>query len=964
MSTERWQRLERIFVDARQLPVDARAVFVARAAEADHTLRRDVLRLLAADAAVGDFLAQPALDRLAASVAAEGWGLHPGEKVGAYTVLGRLGAGGAGEVWRARDERLGRDVAIKVLLPHCSSDADRLRRFADEARTTGALNHSNILTVHDVGEHYGIPFLVSECLEGHSLRHLVDRGPLPEEQAVTITLGIARGLAAAHACGIVHRDLKPENVFIRSDGGVKILDFGLAKLQSALEGAPDEANQTLSGVIVGTAGYMAPEQVKSEPVDARADLFALGVILYEMLCGRHPFRRASTFETLHGVLTIDPPDISAVNEHVSAPLARLVTRLLAKTPDARFQSALDLVWALEQVASGLTFRAAGTIPRVTTPWWRSRMSPWITASALTTAVLVGGWLLRPQPVGEPGAVTLTQFTVPLPPGVSLGSAPAVSPDGQRIAFAGRDATARRLFIRALASREAVAIPGTEGAARPFWSADGRSLGFFARGQLKKLTWPGGAPVAIAAAPQPYGGTWSPSGDILFAPDVILTGLGRVSAAGGPVAPATLLESTLGDTSHWWPVFLSDGIHFLYHVRSTRDDRLGIYLGRLDQPASSPGSPLLRSPSDVVYVPLPGTPDGVLLYVVEGRIEARHFDTSRLTVAADAKALGLLAGGPTLSEPVMLSASRDVLAFASGSVPSGQRLEAIDRRGERLRLWETPGALNWPRLSPDGRRLALQRVDGLRNNPDIWVEDLDRDTSVRITTAPVPDIQPVWSPDGRQLAYVSGHLPGRFGNRMLSIAAADGTGVLQTFPCPTEYCEPTDWSRDGRLLVNARDANGWDIWAVWVNEGGRGEALLAETFSERDGRFSPNGDWIVYASDESGRSEVSARSLSVPSTRIVLSSRGGDQPVWRRDGAEVFFVEPDGNLQSVAIEWTSEGAPTFELPKQVNIPPVGFGHWSTQYDVSADGVRIYRLRDNEDQAPREIHVVAGWRALLD
>jgi Tol biopolymer transport system component len=966
VSSERWQRLERIFAEARALAVDARAPFVDRAAEADDALRRDALRLLAADAETDDFLAQPALNRLAESVASEGWGLRPGERIGAYTILRKLGAGGAGEVWRARDERLGRDVAIKVLLPHFSNDADRLRRFADEARTTGALNHSNILTVHDVGEHNRSPFLVSEYLEGHNLRHYVDTGPVPPDQAVTITLGIARGLAAAHACGIVHRDLKPENVFIRSDGGVKILDFGLAKLQSALEDARGEPSHTLTGVIVGTAGYMAPEQVKSDAVDARADLFALGVMLYEMLSGQHPFRRSSTFETLHAVLTVDPPDVSGATEHVSEPLARIVMRLLAKAPGARFQSAVDLVWALQQLATGATIRASNTAPRVaSTSWWRSRMAVWIAAPALTAGVVLGGWQLLPRPLEEARAMTLTQFTVPLPTGVSLGSAPAVSPDGRLIAFAGRDATGNRLFVRALASREAVMVPGTEGATRPFWSADGSSIGFFAQGQLKKITWPGGAPVAIAAAPQPYGGTWSPSGVILFAPDVIQTGLSRVPAAGGPVEPATLLDATLGDTSHWWPVVLSDGIHFLYHLRSTQSDRLGVYVGRLDQPASSPGSPLLRSHSDVVYVPLPDTRNSVLLYVVDGRIEARYFDASRLAVAADAKTLGLPAGGTTVYERAMLSASRDVLAFAETSVPSGERLEAVDRGGNRLRLWATPAALNWPRLSPDGRRLALQRVDGLFNNPDIWVEDLERDTRVRITTDPAPDIQPVWSPDGRQLAYVSGHLPGRAGNRMLSIAAADGTGVLQTLPCPAEYCEPTDWSRDGRqLLVNTRDANGWNIWTVPLDEGGRAQSLLSETFGERDARFSPNGQWIVYTSGESGRSEVSVRSLSIPSNRIVLSSNGGDQPVWRRDGAEILFVEPDGQLQSVRVQWTREGTPTFGLPAQLKVPPVGFGHWGTQYDVSADGVQLYGLRGNDDPAPDEIHVVVGWRALLD
>jgi serine/threonine protein kinase/Tol biopolymer transport system component len=966
MSTERWQSLERIFAEARRLPAEARAAFVASLDHTDDALRREVLRLLAADAATDDFLAQPAFHRLAESIASEGWSLHAGQRLGPYTVLHRLGAGGAGEVWRAKDERLGRDVAIKVLLPHSSNDADRVRRFSDEARTASALNHPNILTIHDVGEHDGTPFVVSECLEGHSLRHRIDAGPVPADEAVAIALAIARGLGAAHACGIVHRDLKPENVFLRSDGGVKILDFGLAKLQSGLEGMRGEATHTLSGVILGTAAYMAPEQIKNELVDARADLFAVGVMLYEMLGASHPFRRASTFETLHALLTIDPPDVATAGSEVPRHLARIVMRLLKKAPEARFQSAIDLVWALEQLASGETVRPSEAAPLgASTPWWQSRAVGWIAASALTAGVLFGVWQLRSASPRVVNRMPMTQFTMSLPAGVSLASAPAVSPGGRHIAFSGSDGTSNRLFVRALESQEAVIIPGTEGATRPFWSADGTSIGFFAQGQLKTIAWPRGAPVAIAAAPQPYGGTWNASGTILFAPDIILTGVSRVPAAGGVAEPSTLVYCALGDTSHWWPVFLSDGLHFLYHVRSTQDDRLGVYLGRLDRPGSPAGSLLLRSNSDVVYVPLPGTADGVLLYVVDGRIEARRFDSARGTVAADAQTLGLSAAGSTLYDPVMLSASPDVLAFAESSMPSGDRLEAMGRDGERIRLWETPEALNWPRLSPDARRLAFQRVDGLRNNPDIWVEDLERHARTRITTTPISDIQPVWSPDGRQLAYVSGALPGRPGRRVLSIAAADGTGVRRTFPCPADYCEPTDWSADGRaLLVNGRNAKGWDVWTVSPDGVGPNQQLLGEAFSERDARFSPNGQWIVYASGESGRSEVSVRSLSSPSTRIVLSAKGGDQPVWRRDGGEVLFVQPDGHLQSVRVQWSRTGIPTFSLATQLAVRPIGFGHWGTQYDISADGARIYGLRGNEDPAPNDIHVVIGWRALLD
>ena len=374
-------------------------------------------------------MAKPALDQLAQSVASDGWSLHPGERIGAYTILRLLGAGGTGEVWRARDERLRRDVAIKILLPHFASDPERLRRFADEARTASALNHSNILTVYDIGEHRGIPFLVSECLEGQSLRQRIDAGPVPTDEAVTVTLGVARGLAAAHAGGIVHRDLKPENIFIRSDGGVKILDFGLAKLQSALNGLSSEPSHTMTGVIVGTAGYMAPEQVKSEHVDARADLFALGVMLYEMLAGRHPFRRASTFETLHAVLTVDPPDLLTANEHVAVPLARIVMGLLKKPPEARFQSAIDLLWALEPIVAGSSNLASRSVQlSESRAAWRRWMWPAVTAVLLLTAgSFAWRWWRAPQQSEQLRAVPLTTL-----PGVERH--PSFSPDGNYIAF--------------------------------------------------------------------------------------------------------------------------------------------------------------------------------------------------------------------------------------------------------------------------------------------------------------------------------------------------------------------------------------------------------------------------------------------------------------------------------------------------------------------------------------------------
>jgi hypothetical protein len=530
---------------------------------------------------------------------------------------------------------------------------------------------------------------------------------------------------------------------------------------------------------------------------------------------------------------------------------------------------------------------------------------------------------------------------------------------------GKDTTSRRLYVRDRESPDdVVAVPGTEDASHPFWSPDSTSLGFFARRRLMKVVWQGGAPVALAGqALFPFGGSWSRSGTIVFAPDVIMAGLRRVSAAAQAAEEATTLNLAVGDTSHAWPVFLPDGGRFLYFVRSAEDARRGMYVGSLDRSADRTDPLLFQTDSNAVYVPLPGSPDGVLLSVVDGRVEARRFDSTTLKLAGDARRIaGVPAAGTTSTQPAMLSASADMLVSAASTVPYGDRLEVVDRSGTRLRVWGEAEAQNWPRLSPDGQLLARQRVDPLRNTPDVWVDDLVRGSTLRVTKAIEPDIRPVWSPDGRSLAYVSGNLPFRPGKRTLTIAAADGTGVTRAFPCPGEYCEPTDWTGQG-LLVNVLVGQSRDVWIVPTAEGAAAQPLLAEAFVERDARMSRDGQWIAYVSEESGRPEVSVRRLVGSPQRIVVSSEGGDQPVWRRDSSELFFIDPQGQLRSVAVRRTRDGRPRFGLPTKLDIPPIGRGHWGTPYDVSPDGNRIYLLRRNDDPLAREIHVVIGWRALL-
>jgi Tol biopolymer transport system component len=960
-----WQELDRIFAVAREMPAADQAEFIARSCGADAALRAEAESLLSASNATGDFMAQPAIDRLAEVLAGDGLHLQPGLRIGAYTIVRQLGFGGAGEVWRAKDERLGRDVAIKVLLPHLSTDTEKLRRFAEEARAAGTLNHPNILTVHDVGEHDGTPYLVSECLEGRSLRERLKAGPMSVSEATVAALGVAQGLSAAHERGIIHRDLKPENTFLKSDGVVKLLDFGLAKLKLPTPDARADADDTALSMVAGTAAYMAPEQARGEPADPRSDLFALGVMMYEMLAGQHPFRGASVFETLHAILTRDPADLLDVNDRVPPALARIVMRLLQKSPDARFQSARDLAWSLAQATDGSTRPGADRTGAQAPSATRQSRWLWIAAPmAVAAAVGIGWWFANQSPRTIP-AGELTRFTWALPTGLTLSSAPVVAPDGRRIAYAAEDSTGERLFVRALESLDAQAIAGTDDASEPFWSPDGRSLAFFSRGKLRKVTLPNGAPTPVADAHVGRGGTWTSSGTIVFAPDVILSGLIRVPAEGGMPEPATLLDASRGETSHWWPVALPDGIHFLYYVRSIDADHRGIYIGRVDRPAASAGKRLFYSESGTAYLPRAGSNEAELVYLANGRVEVRRFDNASLVAAASPRTIDFLPSEFTLRGSVMVSASDGVMAFTDTVVQSGNRLASLTLDGKAPRNWEALDAHNWPRVSPDGRLIARTHIDDTRSQPDVWVEDLERGTVYPVLKSQEPDMSPVWSPDGRQLAFVTGHLPNRSGDLTLNIAAADGTGIVRSLECPGDYCEPTDWSADGStLLLSVLESGNANVWTISTETGGVARPLLAAEYKEREARYSPDGRWVAYVSEEAGRPEVLVHTVAGPARRFTVSGEGGSQPVWRRDGKMLYFADLQGNLRSVAVRWSENGDPVFGLPTRPDLPRVGFGHWGTQYDISPDGSRIYFMQPTEEPSPREIQVAINWRALLD
>jgi serine/threonine protein kinase len=957
-----WERIRALFHATIEQPAEARVAFLSSASDGDEDIRREVESLLAAHGASDGFLESPAVDLDADRVAARSQ-LEAGDRFGNFEVIGSLGAGGMGEVYRARDAQLRREVAIKLLPRALADDPRRLTRFERESRILAALNHPHIATIHSIEHADGLHALVMELVEGPTLADRLRHGGLEWRDALVLARELAGALEAAHDKGVVHRDLKPANIKFSSSGSLKLLDFGLAKELADHDAAvapsarqPADALKTTDGLILGTCAYMSPEQARGLPVDKRTDVWAFGCLLFEMLAGRRAFAGETVSETMTAVLEREP-DWSGLPENTPQTVRRLLRRCLEKDPHHRLH---DIADARIEIDDALA--AKDHVPQPSTG---SRVRKWVVKLASIVALSAGcvalGWWLRNPVVNEVSVPPVMRSTWTLPAGLGLDSSPAVSPDGKHVAFtAFGGGTSRRLFVRPFSSLEAKAIPGTEGAKHPFWSPDGRSVGYFASGKLMKVAIEGGAPVEICAAMDGRGGAWSNTGVIVFSSHLIGFGLSRVPAQGGKAEPATLLDAAQGENSHRWPVFLPDGIHFLYFVRSLRAERRGVYVGRVDRAATAPGAPLFRSESDALYAPLDHAGRGVLLSPANGRLEVRRFDAGQQRLVGDPSTIDLPVSGSTPYHPSMFSVSDDALAYVSSPIPYGQRLAAIERNGEHLKLWEERASINWPRLSPDGRRLVYQRVEAMAGSLDLWVEDLERGSRLRITKDGAGGGLPVWSPDGRQIAYLTGPI----GKGAIVIAAADGTSVSSTIPCPAERCVPTDWSPDGRsLLANVYGSAGVDVWRLSIGSDATSGPLLAESYVERDGRLSPDARLVAYVSEQTGRPEVSVHTVDGPLARDVLSVGGGDQPVWSRDGRELFFVDPEGSLRSVTVSRAPDGRPVFGRAVQLDVPRIGSGHWGTQYDVSPDGRRIHFLDRHIDAPPSQISIVLGWRALL-
>lgn len=958
MITDRWRRIESLCHAALARPTEHRAAYLAEACRDDEALRKEVESLVAEGDAAGSFLELTVI----------GGAVSPSlvdRRLGPYHIEAPIGAGGMGEVYHAKDTRLDRTVAIKVLPRPWTADPDRRARFEREARAVAALKHPNICTIYDVGHDDGIDFLVMELVEGESLAARLSRGPLPCEEAVARAIEIASALDEAHRQGIIHRDLKPGNVMLTRSGSgttrsaqAKLLDFGLARIISsdmtAELSSGSDAPMTEGSGLFGTVEYMAPEQIQGAPTDARTDLFAFGALLYEMLTGRMAFGRATKAESLAAVLRDHPDQTVLERSGAASSVIRIVRRCLEKDPADRFQTARDLAFALENAASpyepethreeDATIAGARRIPL--------RHAIYV-VSAMTALATMAVWMLGARAVVPPARDT-TQFTWSLPQGMTLGSEPIVSPDGRRVAFVGVRQADSRLFVRDLATLEVSPLPGTTGAKQPFWSPDGNAVAFFANGRLMKMALDGGEPVDLAAAPDARGGSWSRSGVMVFQPFFRDRGLARVSANGGEVQAATLLDVTTNDTTHKWPVFLPDGDHFVYLVLSVDESRRGIYMGSLSQGPSSPTIRLFPTVSSVSYVVPEGHDTGFLLSVAGGRIQARRFDGDRGTLTGDPRTMGIAAAETSVHYAAMMGVSPRLLAFADTVVPAGFQFASVGVDGKQLTLRPEREIAGPPRLAPDGVRVTRSVLDPLTGDADIWVDDLMRDTRVRISTSRDLDLAPVWSPDGRRLAYRSGS----WGKSNLSIASADGTGVLKVLRCPGEPCLPTDWSSDGFILVNARE----DVWKIQSGEEGAAQPLLDAASVQRDARISPDGRRVCYVSLESGRPEVYIQDLRGAPHRVVVS-RGGDQPVWSRSGRELFYVNLANGLHRVAVRFDRDDRFIVEGPVRLPIPPFARGHLGTSYDVSPDAGRVYFPHPGAPSKPRDLGFALDWAARL-
>jgi Tol biopolymer transport system component len=877
-----------------------------------------------------------------------------------------------GVVYKAEDMKLDRPVALKFLPPHLAASEQDKVRFIQEAKAASAINHPNICTIHDIQENEDQLFIVMEYVEGQTLTE--KKQNLSQKQAIEIGTQIADGLAAAHEKGIVHRDIKPENIMVRKDGIVQIMDFGLAKLAGV-------SRLTKEGSTVGTAGYMSPEQVQGQEVDHRTDIFSLGVLLYEMFGGELPFKGVHETAMAYEIVNVDAPPLSSLRQEIDPQLDAIVLECLAKEPDERYQSAREVSKELKRFKRESSRQRVSRVsqarqpvrsaampaapaepvreapePAAERPSARSRGTYlWMGVAGILFLALVG------LAIAYFGASPLEQKTLRAallaPEGshynTEVGGHLAISPDGKTLAFVGVDSTGvQRLWVRRLEHLLATPLTGTEGAYYPFWSPDSRSIGFFADGKLRRINVAGGPPLTVCDAGSGRGGTWNEENTILFAP-TNADGIHRVPAGGGDPVLVTTLDSLRNEQNHRWPHFLPDGNHYLY-VSQTATGGMGIqdavHVAALD---GSVDRILFPAASNIAFS------DGHLLYVRESSLVAQPFDPGSLEFTGDAFPIADQVQYSQVRSKGIFSVSRsDVLVYQSGKAGLFEMVW-LDRGGNQHGTIGQFDPTYIAQLSPNGDQIVFDDYDAESRNSDIWLYDLARGVNTRFTFDPGVDLVPCWSPDGERIVFSSD----RNGQTDVFQKHSSGAEDGETFLSVGREAYVTSLSADGRFAsvsVRGNPASKWDLWMVDL-EGDRTPIPFVEgEFNEWLGHFSPDGRWIAYQSDESGRYEIYIRSFPGGEGKWQISRGGGSGAMWNKSGKEVFFDSDDGKLMAVGVEADGSslnvgvGQALFDLDARVEL---------TVYDVNQDGDRFLASVSSSERSINPVTLVVNWEDQL-
>lgn len=884
-------------------------------------------------------------------------GISAGTRLGPYEILGPLGAGGMGEVYRARDMRLERTVAIKVLPSHLSDDPDLKQRFEREAKAISQLNHPNICTLYDVGHEDGTDYLVMEFLEGESLAERLKRGPLPLKELIAIGCDLADALGRAHRAGIVHRDLKPGNIML-TRSGAKLLDFGLAKavaigapagsgpaplLSAALtmtSPTPEYMPLTRQGTLLGTVQYMSPEQIQGSEADARSDIFAFGAVLYEMATGKRPFEGKSQIKVASAILEDEPQAVSAVLKTSPPGLDRLVRSCLAKNPEERLQSALDVKLELKW----LSLAQPDTVP--TRPSFPGRMA-YFAVVALAAILVIAALLLWGR--FTQGAPRAMQFTAALP---FSARSMAVAPDGHTVALAAyrEDIHKVGLFLYEIGGTDAKPLAGTNGAMFPFWSPDGRAIGFFAAGKLKRFDLDSASVRTLCDAPNGRGGTWSKTGLILFTPIGTLNGgIMSVSDNGGTASNVNYPGTTKDENTFRWPVFLPDGKHYLFLAGNIRGDTElnKLYVGSIENPSEKRF--LTKTTANGDYA------NGYLFFVRDGAVQAQKLDLDSYKLTGDVmRVLDNVKLQSRILYATFAAGTDSVVAQKAGEV-SLSRLTWYDHNGKIISDSVAPDTYGNLQISPDGKYVVTDKTDEGNDNTDTFIYDLARSTFRRLTFDPGIDAVPVWSPDGSRVAFTSSR--GRSFD--IYVKPADGSQPERLL-VPTSGVDslPLDWSRDGHNLLYLAPP---DLW-VYSFSDAKPRLFLKANASLNNAQFSPDGKWVAYSSNESGRWEVYVTSFPDARGKWQVSTNGGEQPRWRADGKELYFLSADAKLMAASIDTKSEfesGTPTilFQTDPRERVATTEV----IIYDLTRDGQRFLINTNYSNGSPHPISVVLNWKS---